>query len=133
MHAVETSKLAFTEAVLDQIKTGEGVLLERNHIPIAVILPIQPSDGPRPFGLCKGEFVVPDDFNDPLPEWEELFEARPDRKERGPNVYPRTHREGRYVDATDSCAGPKALNPPAMNYHDMPYDNDLYRHGVHRV
>ncbi len=23
---------------------------------------------PRPFGLAKGEFVVPDDFNAPLPE-----------------------------------------------------------------
>jgi hypothetical protein len=23
---------------------------------------------PRPFGLAKGEFVVPEDFNDPLPE-----------------------------------------------------------------
>ena len=22
----------------------------------------------RPFGLCEGEFVVPDNFNDPLPE-----------------------------------------------------------------
>ena len=22
----------------------------------------------RPFGLCKGEFVVPDDFNEPLPD-----------------------------------------------------------------
>lgn len=22
----------------------------------------------RPFGLCKGEFTVPDDFDDPLPE-----------------------------------------------------------------
>ena len=22
----------------------------------------------RPFGLCAGEFIVPDDFNDPLPE-----------------------------------------------------------------
>jgi len=22
----------------------------------------------RPFGLCAGEFVVPDDFNEPLPE-----------------------------------------------------------------
>ena len=21
----------------------------------------------RPFGLCKGEFIVPDDFNEPLP------------------------------------------------------------------
>ena len=23
----------------------------------------------RPFGLCKGEFVVPDDFDAPLPEF----------------------------------------------------------------
>ena len=29
----------------------------------------------RPFGLCKGEFVVPDDFNEPLPdEILDLFE-----------------------------------------------------------
>jgi hypothetical protein len=25
-------------------------------------------DSPRPFGLCKGEFSVPDDFDAPLPE-----------------------------------------------------------------
>jgi len=25
-------------------------------------------DSPRPFGLCKGEFIVPDDFDAPLPE-----------------------------------------------------------------
>jgi len=24
---------------------------------------------PRPFGLCKGEFYVPDDFDAPLPEY----------------------------------------------------------------
>ena len=23
----------------------------------------------RPIGLCAGEFVVPDDFDDPLPDW----------------------------------------------------------------
>jgi hypothetical protein len=23
---------------------------------------------PRPYGLAKGDFVVPDDFDDPLPE-----------------------------------------------------------------
>ena len=26
------------------------------------------SDSPRPFGLAKGQFVVPSDFNAPLPE-----------------------------------------------------------------
>ena len=30
----------------------------------------QPTDGEttRPYGLCAGEFVVPDDFDDPLPD-----------------------------------------------------------------
>lgn len=28
----------------------------------------EPVEPPRPFGLCKGEFRVPDDFDAPLPE-----------------------------------------------------------------
>jgi hypothetical protein len=27
----------------------------------------QPSEDLRPFGLCRGEFMVPEDFNAPLP------------------------------------------------------------------
>lgn len=36
------------------------------------------NDGPsRPFGLCAGEFSVPDDFDDPLPEYViEEFEGK---------------------------------------------------------
>jgi hypothetical protein len=26
------------------------------------------SKQPRPFGLCTGEFTIPDDFDEPLPE-----------------------------------------------------------------
>jgi hypothetical protein len=29
----------------------------------------EPVDSPRPFGLCKGEFQVPDDFDAPLPDY----------------------------------------------------------------
>ncbi|MCI0490996.1 MAG: hypothetical protein L0229_30775 [Blastocatellia bacterium] len=29
---------------------------------------VSDSETLRPFGLCAGEFVVPDDFDDPLPE-----------------------------------------------------------------
>ncbi|MFZ4658502.1 MAG: prevent-host-death protein [Caldilineaceae bacterium] len=28
---------------------------------------VQPAIHLRPYGLCAGEFVVPDDFDDPLP------------------------------------------------------------------
>ena len=40
--------------------------------------PGAPEEGPqRPFGLCAGEFTVPDDFDDPLPEHViEEFEGR---------------------------------------------------------
>jgi antitoxin (DNA-binding transcriptional repressor) of toxin-antitoxin stability system len=37
--------------------------------PIAELRPIAPSSKQlRPFGLCAGDFTVPDDFNAPLPE-----------------------------------------------------------------
>lgn len=43
--------------------------------------PLSERKGQRPIGLAKGDFVVPDDFNDPLPEdvleseqrWDDLF------------------------------------------------------------
>jgi hypothetical protein len=36
---------------------------------IVTVLDIAPADGQRPYGLCAGEFVVPDDFDDPLPDF----------------------------------------------------------------
>ena len=35
---------------------------------IGELRPISNSKQLRPFGLCAGEFTVPDDFDDPLPE-----------------------------------------------------------------
>ena len=35
---------------------------------LLTILYPQPSSQPRPTGLAKGQFTVPDDFNAPLPE-----------------------------------------------------------------
>jgi hypothetical protein len=35
---------------------------------LLTILPSPTPLSPRPIGLAKGEFVVPDDFNSPLPE-----------------------------------------------------------------
>lgn len=70
MQTVEASELTIPEPLLREISSGVGVMVERDHVPIAIILPVQQHDGPRPFGLCQGEFVVPEDFNEPLPEWE---------------------------------------------------------------
>jgi antitoxin (DNA-binding transcriptional repressor) of toxin-antitoxin stability system len=51
------------------IKQGEELALMENGKEIATIIPrpVKPCE-PRPFGLAKGQFVVPPDFNAPLPE-----------------------------------------------------------------
>ena len=57
---------------LQRITAGETLLLMRAGKPVAEIKPIAPAEAddttPRPIGLCAGDFVVPDDFDDPLPE-----------------------------------------------------------------
>lgn len=54
---------------LNQVEAGESFLIVQEDKPIAELKPITNSKKPpRPFGLCKGEFTVPDDFDAPLPE-----------------------------------------------------------------
>jgi prevent-host-death family protein len=54
---------------LHQVEAGESIVVMQAGQPIAEIRPISPTvKQPRPFGLCAGEFTVPDDFDAPLPE-----------------------------------------------------------------
>ncbi len=54
---------------LKRVEAGETIVLSRHSRPIAEIRPVAgPRSKRRPFGLCAGEFEVPDDFNAPLPE-----------------------------------------------------------------
>jgi antitoxin (DNA-binding transcriptional repressor) of toxin-antitoxin stability system len=58
------------DPLLDRIRTGERLLLVRDGEPIAELRPVdRAAPGlPRPRGLCAGQFVVPADFDAPLPE-----------------------------------------------------------------
>jgi antitoxin (DNA-binding transcriptional repressor) of toxin-antitoxin stability system len=57
------------ERVLHRVRDGETLVVTDHDRPIAEIRPIEPAARrPRPFGLAAGTFVVPDDFDDPLPE-----------------------------------------------------------------
>ena len=56
------------EAVLHRVLEGETLVLTERDRPVAEIRPIEPVRRPRPFGLAAGSFVVPDDFDAPLPE-----------------------------------------------------------------
>ncbi len=59
---------------LERVEAGEVVVLCRRNVPVAEIRPL-PSERtePRPIGLHRGRFAVPDSFFEPLPE--ELLEA----------------------------------------------------------
>jgi prevent-host-death family protein len=48
---------------------GETILLCRRNVPVAEIRPLEkPRREPRPVGLYAGQFLVPPEFFDPLPE-----------------------------------------------------------------
>lgn len=57
---------------LQRVAAGETLLVLKAGEPVAEIKPVAAVESdelaPRPIGLCEGEFVVPDDFDDPLPE-----------------------------------------------------------------
>ena len=63
---------------LRRVEAGETIVVLRDERPIAEIKPVsQAVRQARPVGLCAGEFKVPDDFDDPLPDHIlEEFEGR---------------------------------------------------------
>jgi antitoxin (DNA-binding transcriptional repressor) of toxin-antitoxin stability system len=57
------------DALLDRVEAGERFVVVRGGRPVAELRPvIGTGPAPRPFGLCAGAFVVPDDFDAPLPD-----------------------------------------------------------------
>ncbi|MCS6786754.1 MAG: type II toxin-antitoxin system prevent-host-death family antitoxin [Thiobacillaceae bacterium] len=56
-------------AYLAKLEEGETILLCKRNVPIAEIRPLpKKRREPRPIGLGKGEFALPESFFEPLPE-----------------------------------------------------------------
>lgn len=51
--------------LLEQVATGEEITITRRGEEVARLVPIQPNSGRR-FGLDKGRWTVPEDFDAPL-------------------------------------------------------------------
>lgn len=70
--------------LLDQAMAGEEIVIMRSGKPLVRLAPVEAAPARRIPGSAKGEFVVPDDFNAPLPD--EILDAfegrRPRRKKR---------------------------------------------------
>ena len=60
--------------LLERVLLGEEVIIMKAGTPIARLVPAAPAPRRRQLGWAAGEFVVPDNFDDPLPsEIEESF------------------------------------------------------------
>lgn len=60
--------------LLERVAVGEEVIIAKAGRPVAKLVPLSAEPKTRILGSAKGEFVVPDDFNDALPtEIEDLF------------------------------------------------------------
>ena len=53
--------------LLEDVAAGEEVVITSRGRPVATLGP-PPAEPARMFGLDKGRFVVPEDFDDPLPD-----------------------------------------------------------------
>lgn len=57
------------DGFLRRIEAGESILVVKDEHPLAEVRPVEHTRrGPRPAGLAAGQFKVPDDFDQPLPE-----------------------------------------------------------------
>ena len=63
---------------LKRLAKGETIILCKRNTPIAEIRPLpKPNKTPRPIGLGKGQFKIPKEFFDPLPDdLLDLFEGK---------------------------------------------------------
>ncbi len=54
----------------ERIAAGETLVLMRDDSAIGVVTPVTTAAklDPRPYGLCAGQFRVPDDFDVPFPD-----------------------------------------------------------------
>ena len=60
--------------LLERVALGEEVIIAKAGKPVAKLVRLDDQSKRRVLGSAKGEFTVPDDFNDPLPrEIEDLF------------------------------------------------------------
>ena len=64
IHEIQRDLLGY----LRRVEEGETLLVVRDEQAVAEIKPVPPPvREPRPYGLCAGQFTVPDDFDQPLP------------------------------------------------------------------
>lgn len=63
---IHEAKTHFSK-LLQRVASGEEIVISRAGKPVARLVPIA-SEARRRFGIDRGVFEVPEDFDEPLPE-----------------------------------------------------------------
>lgn len=58
--------------ILARVEAGEEFVIARAGKPIAMLTAVEPAHAPRPRGLGRGKVIIRPNFDDPLPEFEDL-------------------------------------------------------------
>jgi prevent-host-death family protein len=55
--------------LLSRVELGEEIIISNRGVPVAKLIPFHPASNRRAsLGQDQGKFIVPENFNDPLPE-----------------------------------------------------------------
>ena len=71
--------------LLQRVAAGEEITIANAGVPVARLVPIQPSQQKRRLGIDEGKVWISEDFDAPWPEIEELFgitERKPRRAKK---------------------------------------------------
>jgi prevent-host-death family protein len=69
--------------LLLRVAGGEEITIARAGVPVARLVAVEPPRTPRPMGMFRGQFKVPEDFDAPLPdEVLALFEGEKTKRGR---------------------------------------------------
>jgi prevent-host-death family protein len=54
--------------LLERVEQGEEITIMRANVPVAKLTAVDHTGTKRELGWARGEFKVPEDFDDPLPD-----------------------------------------------------------------
>lgn len=63
---------AHLSSLVDEARSGEEIVIQEGDTPLVRLAPV-PVPRERVFGVYEGKVVIPDDFNEPMPELEDMF------------------------------------------------------------
>jgi prevent-host-death family protein len=69
---VHEAKTHFSK-LLERVAAGERIIIAKAGKPVAELVPLQERPRKRVLGIDKGLVLIGDDFDDPLPEFEEYM------------------------------------------------------------